>query len=305
MWAITSYYNPAGFTGRRQTYRTFRERLGIPIATVELSYNGRFELTKDDADVLIQISGGAVLWQKERLINLAIASLPAGVDKVAWLDADLLFDRKDWAEETSRQLDTHNLVQVFSEIVDLGPGEIEPTAASRSGPPSGRSLASLVARENVDVPDVIENTALVRARCCGFAWAGRRDLVQRHGLYDAMVIGGGVRALAAAIYGCPEKLCSTYRLNDERRAHYLNWAERFHRAVDGRIGFTDGRVHHIWHGDPKNRKYQERHRWFTEFAFDPATDITVGANGAWHWARPRPDLERFFAEYFMNRAEDG
>jgi hypothetical protein len=40
--------------------------------TVELSFDGRFELAGSDADILIQLSGGAVLWQKERLLNLAL-----------------------------------------------------------------------------------------------------------------------------------------------------------------------------------------------------------------------------------------
>ena len=34
-------------------------------------------------------------------------------------------------------------------------------------------------------------------------------------------------------------------------------------------------------------------------------DIAIGANGAWHWARPRPDLEDFLRRYFIGRAEDG
>lgn len=40
-----------------------------------------------------------VLWQKERLLNLAIDSLPADVDAVAWLDADLIWFNHGWVEE--------------------------------------------------------------------------------------------------------------------------------------------------------------------------------------------------------------
>ena len=38
--------------------------------------------------------------------------------------------------------------------------------------------------------------------------------------------------------------------------------------------------------------------------FDPDIDIKIGGNGAWHWARRRPDLEAFLSEYFVSRAED-
>jgi hypothetical protein len=61
--------------------------------TVELSFDGRFDLTDQDADILIQLSGGAVLWQKERLLNLAIKAAPAGVKHIAWFDCDVILQR--------------------------------------------------------------------------------------------------------------------------------------------------------------------------------------------------------------------
>ena len=59
MWAITAYFNPVGYKRRLSNYRMFRANLGAPLATVELSFDGRFELTERDADLLIQIHGGA------------------------------------------------------------------------------------------------------------------------------------------------------------------------------------------------------------------------------------------------------
>ena len=40
------------------------------------------------------------------------------------------------------------------------------------------------------------------------------------------------------------------------------------------------------------------------FDFDPEADLRIGPNGAWHWARPRPELEHFLAQYFVSRNED-
>ena len=37
---------------------------------------------------------------------------------------------------------------------------------------------------------------------------------------------------------------------------------------------------------------------------DPDIDTKIGGNGAWHWARPRPDLEDFLRTYFVSRVED-
>jgi hypothetical protein len=305
MWAITSYYNPIRYKRRLATYRTFREKLGIPLLTVELSYDGHFELTKSDADILIQISGGAVVWQKERLLNLAIESVPPDVRSIAWLDCDVIFERSDWMDEAEKKLEAVNLVQLFSDIVDLDPEDHEPAIDRRDVPPSGQGVVSLVSDGRCDIAELLEQVAQARSKCVGFAWAARRDILEKHGLYDAMIIGGGVRALAAAMYGQFDTLIKTYQLNSARRDHYLKWARPYHQAVGTRIGYVPGRLYHLWHGDAKNRKYSERHRWFAGFDFEPDADLIIGSNGAWQWARPRPDLEEFFANYFMNRAEDG
>jgi hypothetical protein len=74
LWAVTSYFNPAGFRRRRENYRVFRDRLAVPLAAVELSFNGHFELAPQDAEILIQIPGRDVMWQKERLLNVAVGN---------------------------------------------------------------------------------------------------------------------------------------------------------------------------------------------------------------------------------------
>ena len=81
MWALTTYFNPVRYKRRLSNYRTFRGNLHIPLVTVELSFDGEFELTRNDADVLIQLSGGAILWQKERLLNIAIKVDPERCQK--------------------------------------------------------------------------------------------------------------------------------------------------------------------------------------------------------------------------------
>jgi hypothetical protein len=72
IWAIASYFNPMRYQRRLVNYRAFRSQLRIPLVAVELSFDGQFELAQGDADILVQISGGAVLWQKERLLDIAV-----------------------------------------------------------------------------------------------------------------------------------------------------------------------------------------------------------------------------------------
>src|SRR5215203_6717152 len=72
LWAITSYFNPMRYGRRLANYRLFREHLPLPLITVELSFGGQeeFDLREGEADVLIQLRGRDVLWQKERLLTV-------------------------------------------------------------------------------------------------------------------------------------------------------------------------------------------------------------------------------------------
>jgi len=69
LWVITSYFNPAGFHRRLTNYRAFRERISAPLLTVELSFGGGFALASSDADVLVQLCGGDVMWQKDDVVK--------------------------------------------------------------------------------------------------------------------------------------------------------------------------------------------------------------------------------------------
>ena len=308
MWAITSYYNPMRYKRRLVDYRIFRKNLALPVVTVELSFDGKFELREGDADILIQISDGAIIWQKERLLNLALKSVPHTATSIAWLDCDIIFERPDWIEAATARLNRDTVVQLFSEVVDLGPNDDAVTRVHRKIELTGRGVVSLITENKLSPPDVahlIEQVANARSKCVGFALAARREIIESHGLYDAMIIGGGVRAHMAALYGQQETLAKTYQLNKARREHYLSWARPYHEAIAGSVGYIPGKIFHLWHGEGKNRKYRERHRKFASFEFDPDADLRIGANGAWHWNRSRPDLEEFFANYFLSRAEDG
>ncbi|MCP5112425.1 MAG: hypothetical protein GY953_16495 [bacterium] len=75
-WAITSYFNPAAYQRRLWAYQIFRRKLTLPLVTVELSYAPDFELANSDAEILIQIHGRDVLFQKGRLLNVAIDAVP-------------------------------------------------------------------------------------------------------------------------------------------------------------------------------------------------------------------------------------
>src|ERR1700733_8949656 len=175
MWAITSYYNPVRYRRRLSNYRLFRANLGVPLVTVELSFDGQFELTEKDADILVQISGGAVLWQKERLLNVALQALPRS--------CDIFFDTSDWIEAADSLLDRYPIIQLFRRVHNLGPHwspEKEPASEVEFTQPSAAfSLASgAPAATGLGFGHLRDSR---KGACtCGFAWAAHRELLDRH-----------------------------------------------------------------------------------------------------------------------------
>ncbi|MBK6739582.1 MAG: hypothetical protein IPG64_17900 [Haliea sp.] len=116
LWAVTCLFNPLRSRRRAGNFRTFRAHLGVPLIAVELSFDGRFELREGEAEVLVQLTGGDVMWQKERLLNVGLRHLPPACEQVALIDCDVLFEDDDWAAAAADVLTRHPVAQLFSSV---------------------------------------------------------------------------------------------------------------------------------------------------------------------------------------------
>jgi hypothetical protein len=309
LWAITSYFNPAGYASRLHNYRVFRANLAPPLAVVELSLNGSFELREDDAEIVVQIAGGDVLWQKERLLNIALNSLPDCCEHVAWVDCDVIFTDRDWVERTARALGKSGefcLIQLFRERRNLSRGAPISSEANGGCDSISESVAYRIARGEVHECDLSQSDApLTRSSTAGLAWGARRELLEAHGLYDACILGSGDRAILCAALGIFESGLNAVSMRGRQIEHYLAWAKPFHHAVKGRVGFVDGRVLHLWHGDLRNRQYAHRNEGLGRFGFDPFSDIVLDPSGCWRWNSSKAEMHQYVRGYFDSRKEDG
>jgi hypothetical protein len=303
LWAVTAYFNPARFRRRLKNYRVFRRRLAVPLVAVELSFDGTFELQPGDAEILVQLHGGDVMWQKERLLNLGFRHVPPTCRKVAWLDCDVVFDGDDWILGAGRALDTFAIVHLFHERHDLQP-DADVERPSRTGVPTAFSSIYRAATGNA-VPHEFGQAGGVGAlgASTGLAWAGRREVLERHGLYDANILGGGDKATICGALGKLEDGTLVSRMNPRRAEHYLAWARPFFETVRSYVGYVPGRILHLWHGDLKYRQYAERFACLQDF--DPFADIARDANGSWKWCSDKPALHASVRRYFSARHEDG
>lgn len=104
---ITVIFNPLKYRSRYEWYHKFDEHMSrskVTLLTVECIFDSTDDLPlpKQTFDVTakkdprhLQVKAPSVLWLKENLINMVVKHLPAEIEYVAWLDADIEFAVSD------------------------------------------------------------------------------------------------------------------------------------------------------------------------------------------------------------------
>ncbi len=305
MWAITSYYNPHKYRRRALNYQAFRNRLQLPLVTVELSFDGNFELADEDANVMVRRSAPDVMWHKERLLNIALAQVPDDCDKIAWLDCDLIFDDPEWVDAASKALQHHPVIQPFERSYYVHrDAEIGHTCPAQSDPPY-ESLASALSAGRVQKNFLLEPDKRKIGVVPGLAWAARREVLEKHSFYDACIMGCGDGAIVGGALGQYDDLIKYLQMTPDHAQHYLDWARPFYESVQGDVGSIPGSIYHLWHGEVEDRHYLARRVGFGKFGFNPYRDVAIDTNNCWRWNSQKPQMHEFVRNYFALRKEDG
>jgi hypothetical protein len=286
---VSCFFNPCNYRSLKTNYLRFSEQFaiqGVPHFSIELAFDDAPFFLKGGTNV-VQVRSSHILWHKERLLNILLRHVPEEFDKIAWVDADVLFADPKWWEAASERLELYPLVQLFEVAMFLG----------KEGQQSGRTIG--IAR-------VVRGGEMPTSCHCGhpgFAWAARRTLLHRHGFHDVRILGGGDSDMAIAMYGIWEDpfLDDGGALFRKKR---MAWMEPFWREVQGRVGYVPGSIQHMWHGPLGNRRYQERSKWLIECQYDPDRDVRISEEGLWEWTGANPRLEEKVRNYFADRRED-
>lgn len=300
LWLLTTYFNPDRYRTKRENYDRFRERIGdrLPLLTVECAFgDDPFELPPSPG--VVRVRGRDVMWQKERLLNVALGHLPPSCAKVAWLDADVLFENGDWAAEAARRLDACPVVQLFDRAVRLPRGRLADDG-------SGEAYAGFAAVAARDPHRLLAGDFAAHGHT-GFAWAARREALAGRGFYDACIAGSGDHMMAHAFAGDWTSACADRIIGpaNKHRDYFTAWCKDVYRKVRANVGFVPGSVLHLWHGEVRDRRYVDRNRELANFGFDPTRDIRIGASGCWEWDSAKPALHDWARAYFGQRREDG
>ena len=303
VWAITCYFNPAGYKTRRANYTVFRQHLSLPLVTVELSFGEGFELGPTDADRLVQINVGDIMWQKERLLNLALEHLPDHCSNVVWLDCELVFERKDLGAAIEAELERYPLIQPFSSVIDLKANVGVNESLEGNFEKERSSMGWLIKQNKIDYRE--SKTDMKDHYSPGHAWGVRRDLIEEVGFYEGMILGSSDFAMAKAAFGKTEDVERVFLMNEHQTHHYSEWAGRWYDLVDGSIGVVEGEIRHLWHGNLDDRGYTTRYVGLSEHDFNPYQDIRINDQGSLSWNSDKPKLHQFCRDYFRSRKEDG
>jgi hypothetical protein len=214
----------------------------VPLLTVEQGHRNRFELDAGDATVLLQIPSRDVMWQKQRLLNRALAALPPDCYTVAWLDSDILFERADWPRRAMDALEQTVMVQLFRRASYL-PRDVgfsrplaEQSYLQRRSAAFGLVGGGLAQNAFVTSLEALKAHGMASDYCNGHAWVMRRDLLRQARFYEAMVVGGGDYVFLQAALGQFETVRHGHGWTapDSRQyRHFLRWAERLYTVVQG------------------------------------------------------------------------
>lgn len=300
-WVLCAFFNPTKALSKRDNYRCFRENLarqGLKLLTVECALNDNdFELLPVDADRLIQVRSNSVLWHKERLLNIGLKNLPADCDKIAWLDADIIFLNDSWAQETAELLEKYHFVKPFNQAIRLDKKETALVLLNANlkelnldNRPQYRNSQYSADQENLIIYMSV------------FGLCARLDIIQEIGFYDRLIIGSGDMIISGAILG--EKPYQNI-LPPALEKDIEKWSGKAsNQASDKGIAFISNSIVHLFHGRMINRNYSDRIKILKKRKFDPDQDLKLNEDDCFEWSSNKKRMHRQLFGYFKSRNED-
>jgi hypothetical protein len=223
----------------------------------------------------------------------------------------VLFEDDDWPAKIADTLCRFKVCQVFSHVsIDYSEGDCTFPAISSAN--YLRYRKHLLDQPSLSSDKVLEGKS-------GYGWAARAEVLKKVLLYDRAIVGGGDRLiLGGSFYREPhiEAVESMVKFGQRCTAcgwqwhskpytdHYLAWARRWHKEVNGDVGYSPLRIKDLYHGQREFRFYKRRRRILVSSEFDPISDVAEDRNGVLKWASDKPQLHEDVKLYFYSRRED-
>lgn len=297
---VSCHYNPMSFNTRRTLTAAFEQQMqqaGAQFVLVECALGEMpFEVTSADNPGHLQVRCSSVIWNKENLINLGIRralDLYPNISNIGWFDADIVFRNPHWLPETVRALQRYKVIQPWSDVYDLGPNGVHMN-----------HFKSFCHQFYHRKPYCGTQRGHYEYWHSGYAWAARRDTLERlGGLFELAVLGAGDHHMAMAMVGKAKD--SIHGGAPESYAkHVLAWQDLATAHVGTQIGYVPGTIEHSWHGRKIDRKYWDRWDIINRHQVDPTVDAKKNLQGVLEIAGNKPEFRHDVDAYFRARNED-
>lgn len=317
LYVIFVVFNATRYRSRWKHFQDALKRCseagGVPIV-VEAAFGQRdFVVTDPTNKYHVQVRTRSELWLKESLINRGVARLSElhpDWPKVAWVDADVNFERDDIMDETRQQLEHYDIVQMWSRAMDMNnDGEPVGTMAYSYGScyveGTPRPTTPLGGEQHYYGMRGPKGGIYWHP---GYAWACTREWWDAvGGLIDWAIIGNADYYMAQGMCGL---IADTYK---SPSAAYdslmLEWQRRCMRALSsgarGGLGYVRGLITHRWHGPKAQRGYTSRWKLLVDCKFDPILHIKRDRQLMWTLDEDAPvKLRDGLRAYARSRNED-
>lgn len=271
-------FNPAKSKKLISNYFTMVKKLepfNLPIFTLELIFNDR----EPEIPGAYHVYGHSYMFHKENLCRLLEQQVPEKYKKIAFMDADLFYDDIKWYYQTSKLLDTYDVVQMFENAHWMNSKNTQKTLTRKS---------VLFMKEEIFNFNYHP----------GFAWAFRREYYNDVGYFDWAVSGSG-DTLSSAKWLNKTLPLNFRSLPRPLHTEYINYFSKPNPKI---TYLKDVDVYHLYHGSRTNRQYSQRH----EMLFinqDIKELVFVNNQGVYEWTH-RSRWNELFLDYFINRKDD-
>jgi hypothetical protein len=272
---------------------------GISLTVVECVYGEEDHQCAIDGVNHIPVRAKTRVWNKENLLNLGVQRTP-GAKYIAWIDADIIFRREDWALATLQALQHYDVVQPWSDSYDLGPnGEHMSVHRSFCHQFFHRQPMVPTTRpywQGDGGPHTYPHS--------GYAWAMTRQAFDWvAGLFELGGMGSGDHHMALSLIGQADASIPA-GVSDSYRREVKRWEDRALRHINRNIGYVSGTIEHLFHGRKSDRGYQSRWDMFVKNGFEPLEDLKRNSHGVLEFTSNKPELRHDFDLYLQSRNED-
>lgn len=294
--------NAARWHSRLRLFRQWAKEMvntpNVKLYVVEALYGDRNQECAPDepADyAYMSVKTNSEIWLKENLINLGVRHLfPKNWKYLAWVDCDVSFRNQKWAHEAMHQLQHFQIIQPWSDAVDLThEGGVHKHF---------QSFGYYTAKGIPHAPSGCNPYGLKYGHT-GFAWACTRYFYENvEKLLDFAILGASDNHMA---WSCLGKVIDTMnpKVTDGYKKAALSWQQKAEYASGGIVGYVPGRIEHHFHGPKTRRQYWTRWQILVKYKFDPLIDLKYDSQGVLKLKGKRK-LEHAVMRYNRERLED-